>query len=221
MSKPEGAGPDMRHFELTDLKRIAQAAVYWEPAWEAVMPNARRGNKFARSNYLDNRNLARKGFSRQESLQIIEDAGSVRKLLDQIQPREAFVWRNFGFNFVNVLEGPNTIEFRRGACSVSTQDVRMWVAVALLASIRCNSLIDVQARECTVAGLERFLFEPMDNPAHPHLSTSGVFARSDIQRLFEGNRHKTTQMPKAVRQGDVSGRLARHLHVLMQTDVGR
>ena len=73
-----GLEPD---YSLTDLKRVAQAVIHFEPAFEALVPRARRGNVHARSNWLDAPGLARKGKSRSGSVAAIEEVSCFQDLL--------------------------------------------------------------------------------------------------------------------------------------------
>ena len=91
--------------------------------WEAILPYARRGNKFAKSLYLDNHNFARTGRSRAEALERIEQCQDQDQFIRLLQP----YWptgqgeeenRQYGFNFLNTDDGGiGTIEFRRGSWS--------------------------------------------------------------------------------------------------------
>ncbi len=41
-------------WKISEVKKISMSALYFENAFEAILPKGRRGNQFARSNKLDN-----------------------------------------------------------------------------------------------------------------------------------------------------------------------
>ena len=67
---------------LTDLKQIASSVIYFELAIEALVPEYRRGdedggNEYAKSNWLNSSELAKRGKTRSESIDEILGASSI------------------------------------------------------------------------------------------------------------------------------------------------
>ncbi|KAM0209070.1 hypothetical protein ACHAQD_011384 [Fusarium lateritium] len=67
----------------------------------------------------------------------------------------------FGWNFLYLINNPNgTIEFRRGAASTSSDDVFMWIEIAMSfiqASIQGGSRENLVRVPATVGGLKWFI----------------------------------------------------------------
>ncbi|ELR03922.1 hypothetical protein GMDG_06453 [Pseudogymnoascus destructans 20631-21] len=156
-------------YSLSALKRICQSIIYFEPAFEAILPRARLGNEYARSNWLDNPNFGYKRLSRRESM-------------------------FFGWNFLYLLETPKgTIEFRRGAASTSIRDVFMWVELAMSfvqASIKHGHSDKISKIPATVGGLKWFI-EAAQLPQQP-----GLFDTRYINLLLDSVGPKLTREPK-------------------------
>ncbi|KAL9054203.1 MAG: hypothetical protein Q9162_004311 [Coniocarpon cinnabarinum] len=204
------------------LKLVAQAVIYWEPAWEAIMPDERRGTGYARSNYVDNMMFALiRSHTREQAIDDIEQVQTVTEFLDLVHPDEAKYW---GWNFWNVEQRCNTIEFRRGACSRSFRDVKMWIAAAtcfILSAIQAGSIDGIRRRRCTVAELQQFMFDSSGFANGLRLSTEGVFARADIVPLFEGKLRWPTRAPLPDQSAQRNRELDQHLAQLTAGDVGR
>ncbi|KAF7505495.1 hypothetical protein GJ744_000742 [Endocarpon pusillum] len=82
------------HYDLKDLKRVAVSIIHFEPAFEALMPEARRGNPFCQSNWLDSPCLAPAGLSRSESIAEIERKLDAYDVITSIQNGgdKCFAW---------------------------------------------------------------------------------------------------------------------------------
>ncbi|KAK4106893.1 hypothetical protein N658DRAFT_555660 [Parathielavia hyrcaniae] len=118
-------------FSLVQLKRLAQAIIYFEPAVEALIPADRRANEYARSNWIENKHLAYKNLSRGQSVELIEACRTER----------------------------DTVEFRRGAASSTARDVFKWVEFALAflqASIQLPARGALASFPPNVGGLKKF-----------------------------------------------------------------
>ncbi|KAK4135061.1 hypothetical protein BT67DRAFT_420686 [Trichocladium antarcticum] len=142
-------------FALSQLKRLAQAVIYFECAIEALMPVDRRGNEYARSNWIDNKHLAYKNLTRDQSMLAIEACKSQRDVINLMNPDQS---KYFGFNFL-ALEKYKTVEFRRGAASTTVNHVFKWVEFAmtfLQASIQASDMGTFKKFQPTVSGLKQF-----------------------------------------------------------------
>ncbi|KAJ5125959.1 hypothetical protein N7526_008136 [Penicillium atrosanguineum] len=51
-------------YSIADLKKICQSIIHFEPAFEALLPEDRLSNEYARSNWLDNTNFGHQNLSR-------------------------------------------------------------------------------------------------------------------------------------------------------------
>lgn len=176
-------------YTLTQLKRLAQAVVYFEPAVERIVPETRRNNEYARSNWIDNRHLAYKKLSRADSMRAIEACKSDADVIELMNPGQD---RYFGFNFLP-LKTYRTIEFRRGSGSTNVGEVFRWVEFAvrfLQASMGVARLEDFQKFKSNVGGLKQFL-NTVPNQA-------GMSDRAHMDTLFRGCKDDDKLEPKIV-----------------------
>ncbi|KAK2809008.1 hypothetical protein FQN50_004282 [Emmonsiellopsis sp. PD_5] len=143
-------------YSVSDLKKIAQAIIYFEPAFEPILPPDRRGNEYARSNWIDNPSFGYKNLSRDQSIDYLETLTTIDQVIDTMCPNQS---KYFGWNFVSVKKF-STIEFRRGPYSATVDDVYMWVDVAesfIKSALAIQSKSQLQQNPVTVGGLETFL----------------------------------------------------------------
>ena len=167
-----------RGFTTSDLKRIAQAIIYFEPAFEVLVPLQRRGNEYSRSNWIDNRHLGYKNLSREQSIALIESLHTVDAVVDIMNPDQS---KYFGWNFL-AIKTFRTIEFRRGAVSLSANDVLMWAELAMsfiLAAVAPHP-DKLQRYPATAGGLRSFI-QNARLPVSP-----GTHEPSFLDRLFDG-----------------------------------
>ncbi|KKK26137.1 hypothetical protein ARAM_005994, partial [Aspergillus rambellii] len=88
-------------YSLADLKQICQSIIHFEPAFEALLPEDRLSNEYARSNWLDNANFGHRNLSRKQSIAVIQRASSMRELVLLMNPDHD---KMFGWNFLYNLE---------------------------------------------------------------------------------------------------------------------
>ncbi|KAJ5143945.1 uncharacterized protein N7515_002732 [Penicillium bovifimosum] len=167
-----------RGFTVSDLKSIAQAIIHFEPAFEVLVPTERRGNEYARSNWIDNPNFGYRNFSRQQSIDLVERLRTADEVIDIMNPNQS---KYFGWNFLSI-KTYRTIEFRRGAVSLSADDVLMWAELAMsfiLAAVtpRHDRL---QQYPASVGGLKAFILKASLR------SSPGMHDSSLLDRLFHG-----------------------------------
>ncbi|KAI0324233.1 hypothetical protein GY45DRAFT_1340926 [Cubamyces sp. BRFM 1775] len=108
VSRAEGYTPD-------ELKRIACTVIHFEPAFEAILPPSRRGNRFARSNWIDNPIFRCWSLSCQgAAMTFITDVLKTREqLIDTMNPDGS---KYYGWNFTSIRKY-KMIKFRRGPVS--------------------------------------------------------------------------------------------------------
>lgn len=179
-----------RGFTVSDLKSIAQAIIYFEPAFEVLVPTQRRGNEYSRSNWIDNPNFGYRNLSREQSIALIENLHTVDEVINIMNPDQS---KYFGWNFLSI-KTYRTIEFRRGAVSLSANDVLMWAELAMsfiLAAVapRQDTL---QQYSGTVGGLEAFI-QNASLPVSP-----GTHNPSLLKGLFHGMAPTARMQPTPV-----------------------
>lgn len=149
VSKAEGYTP-------VQLKRLAQAIIHFEPAFEALVPSERRKNEYARSNWIDNKNFGYKRLSRQESIAVLESCSTVKEIINLMNPDGS---KYFGWNF-QAIPKYSTVEFRRGAASTSVNDVYSWVELAVsfvMASLKLQTAAGLKKYASNIRGLTEFI----------------------------------------------------------------
>lgn len=185
-----GLEPD---YTLTDLKRVAQAVIHFEPAFEYLVPRCRRINPYAKSNWLDSPGLARKGKSRPESIAALGAVNHPQELLSLLHPMELNGYckdRSFSWNFFSYYE-KRTIEFRKPPMSMTSKEALSWAEVALSfvqASTRCKNDQVLQDIPPTVGGLRWFLQQ--------YANETGVNEPWRMDRLWQGTEAEAMLEPK-------------------------
>ncbi|KAL9054067.1 MAG: hypothetical protein Q9162_004396 [Coniocarpon cinnabarinum] len=198
-----------QRYTLEELKRIAQAAIWWEPAFEAILPPERRGNPWSGSLYVENPNFY--SSSRIQAIEQIEqDATNMVRFLAIVQPSSRYM----GFNFWNIDGDCGTVEFRRSFYSVSRLDVSMWISIAgsfILAAIGANHYTNFTNEPCTVARLKDFLLQ----------ARGQNFQACHIERLFHGKRHWPTDRPLVYRWNNLDPGVQETLQQMTHNDVSQ
>lgn len=143
-------------YELADLQRIACAVIHFETAFEALMPPERRGNAFAKSNWLASPVLAQRGLSRADSIALIEQG---RWMDEALEPVQRFGDRDYAWNFESLIKH-GTIEFRKPPPSLTGDEALGWAELTLnfiQAAIQYGTSERLQKVPSTVRGLRWFL----------------------------------------------------------------
>lgn len=116
------------NYSLQELKWIASAVIQFEPAFVALMPYHRRGNAYIISNWFGSPYLARRGKSRPQSIEEIEQAVDEVDVFRLIQGYKS---ANFCWNFYSLFGSKKTIEFRQPPASLSLSDALSWAEFAM------------------------------------------------------------------------------------------
>ncbi|KAK4202980.1 putative amidoligase enzyme-domain-containing protein [Triangularia verruculosa] len=143
-------------WNVIQIKRLAQAIVHFEPAFEAMVPPERRNNEYARSNWIDNARFV--GKSRDQAMDMIEQQGTIKNVIHLMHGADEQS-KYYGWNFLT-LESYKTVEFRRGAPSMSVKDVFMWVELAMefmQAAIIVKTRADFSKYARNVGGLKKLI----------------------------------------------------------------
>jgi hypothetical protein len=98
-------------FSLTEVKRIAQCGIHFEPAIEALLPPSPDDGYSYMSNWVLSWDFAPSGRTRPDSIELIEnspDLAAVSDLMQRNSPRGNFTWE-----FNRLGQRPETINFYR------------------------------------------------------------------------------------------------------------
>lgn len=144
-------------YSISELKRIAQAVIHFEPAFEVFVGSSRRANLFAKSNWLDSSTVAKKDRTRSQLIADIERGASEREIVRLMQERGD---RNYSWNFWSLFSSKRTIEFRKPPAGTTSKEVIAWAELAISfiqASVGCRSPQQLQKVPATVGGLRWFI----------------------------------------------------------------
>ncbi|RAH84383.1 hypothetical protein BO86DRAFT_454402, partial [Aspergillus japonicus CBS 114.51] len=179
-------------YTLPELKKVCQCIIHFEPAFEALLPEARLSNEYARSNWLDNESFGHRNLSRKQSIQAIENVSNMRELVLLMNPNHD---KMYGWNFLYLLNSPHgTIEFRRGPASTSAQNVFVCIEIAMSFVGAAIQLADVGSLEqvpATVGGLKWFI-----RSANLPDKVPGLYDSRYLDLLFAGKADSAFREPK-------------------------
>jgi Putative amidoligase enzyme len=188
-------------FDLQDLKRLASSIIHFEPAFEALMPEHRRGNAHAISNFLGSPHLQRQGRSRSESIVDIERTTDIPSLFRLIQGYKS---NSFSWNFHSLFEPKHTIEFRQPPAATTLAESLSWAELTLnfvQASLQEGQSSRLRNFHPTVRGLRSFLEQ--ENVRVPEVNEPAW-----LDRIWA-----TTRMGASVEPKAVNGEVFEHLQV--------
>jgi hypothetical protein len=110
-----------------NLKQLCRAIIYFEAAFELLVPNERRGNQYAKSNSVDNPKLTGKTF--ETMLECLSDCDHKVHVADLMNNDGD---RFFSWNLPNMYYGRiGTVEFRRGPGITNSAHAQQWAALVL------------------------------------------------------------------------------------------
>jgi hypothetical protein len=146
-------------FNLQEVKRIAQAVIHLEPAYDALLPS-RNGHVTARSNWLHGTSFAPSELTRSRSIDFIEDNASMAPI-DLLMHRVGVEDDDeFSWNFSGLKNEPREIVFRKPPYSTTSRHCLSWAEFTMafvLAGIRYQSTELLQRIPSNVRGLRWFL----------------------------------------------------------------
>ena len=133
--------PGDSKWTLEQAKNVSQSILYFEEAFEVLLPPDRRGNRECRSNRFDNPQLKHLP-DLEACFEKIQGCTTIKNLVHLINASEedplnlnvieesngekAVTERCYGFNFENLLEGKiGTIGMHRLLAKISTESIRM------------------------------------------------------------------------------------------------
>lgn len=161
---------------LPAVKSICRSIVYFEFAFEALLPSTRRCNPWTKSNVYDNRRFPNKKLK--TCFDIIDSCQTIPEIVYLMNDGDD---KYFGWNFLNLLEdGTNTIEFRRAPGVEKVKDCLAWVEFVVTfveASVQNgNGLFNNTGVAATVQELKGFLGTVMVARGQP----------ARLKRIFSG-----------------------------------
>lgn len=178
-------------YTLPEIKRVAQAVIHFETAFEALVPAVRRNNHFVKSNWLDSSSLVIENKTRSQIITEIDEQIRDDEVALLIQKRGD---RDYAWNFW-ALFTKRTIEFRKPPASTTSEEVLAWAELAISfiqASIKCESAQKLQMIPATIGGLRWFV----------SLSTEpGVNEPQRMHMIWDGKDSKALLAPTPNPQG--------------------
>ncbi len=172
-------------YGFEEIKRIAKSALYFKPAFEALVPLHRTGGKceYAKNLWPDGNDLANDNTSRLECCKLIDTVRGFISREKIINPdRKGLNW-----NFRCIWKF-YAIKFRKPPACTTADEVLAWAEIAMAfthSSIR-NGILDLlQTIPSTVGGLCSFLERSHINGWSQHSRFETVFGGKDPNSFFE------------------------------------
>lgn len=186
--KPKAQTMDRGDWTIDELTRIAMAVVYFENAFEAVIPAERRGNKYHRANRAQNQYLAE--LSIDETMRRISEVRDIPWFVLLMQQSKRFNWN---FMHLSSVHGKGTIEFRQPPGVTTAAECLQWMELAIdfIQSARRDeiSIRKLYEFEPTVQGLKKFCYEGL---------TPGMSMQCYLDPIFDGKTGALEPLPVAL-----------------------
>lgn len=172
---------------LNELKGIAIGIIHFEQAFEAMIPETRRGNQFIRSNrFFGNEQL--KGLKHSECIAKILSQKSVSSLAGLMSSDRYTTW-----NFENLKEDSRkgTLEFRQPPGQTRAAGCLSWIELAMdfvQSARRKDWYLKIREYPQTVSGLKKFVTEGF---------VEGLSKGSHLEPLMHSKNADLSIVPKA------------------------
>ena len=148
--------PGNQAWDLGSLQNVCYSILYFEGAFEALLPPERRGNQWTKSNRVDNPKFYNRTLI--ECFKLINQCSNNVEIANLMNNGGD---RFYGWNFLNLFHGGKmTIEFRRGPGITRAQECLNWVEFAVTfvrAAKRVGAPEKLVKITDDVKGLERFV----------------------------------------------------------------
>jgi hypothetical protein len=181
------ARPDGNIMDLEDIKKIAQAAIHFEPALQVLIPGSRRDDLDAMSNWIDNEKFLGRAVSRRKAIGMIESCNSTREVIELVSPDKSLrPWLDqirFEWNF-RTLYKHRSIEFRSVGTNVGYDVAVAWAEMVLLfvqAALQIPTPMSLKLIPANVRELKRFL---------------GLDKLRNLRLLFDGKEDDESMQPE-------------------------
>ncbi|CAD6594260.1 MAG: glycine cleavage system H-protein subunit [Alectoria sarmentosa] len=213
--------PGDSKWTLEQAKNVSRSILYFEEAFEVLLPPERRGNRECRSNQSDNPKLKDLP-DLKACFEKIQECGSIKALIhlmngkDEDQPLVCEEWngeiavteRCYGFNFENLMEGKiGTIEFRRPPCVTNYQDCVMWAefgASFMQAAMQYGASLDSLRRYgLNVAGLAAFVEQATIHGMNDRGILAKMFARGSVHEKKYTEDHEWIELSEDGKTGTI------------------
>lgn len=178
-------------YSFEEIKHIAASALYFEPAFDALVPLDRTGGQceYARNLWLDGRNLAKGNRSRVDSCKYIKTIPDFKYFLDVMNPSQHM----YSWNF-RCIARFYTIEFRKPPFCTAEDEVLAWAEIVMAfiqSSIRYGGTMDIlETIPPTVKGLRCFLEKSHIPGMSKHEQFEWVFRGKDPDAFVEATTWK-------------------------------
>lgn len=172
-------------YAFEELKQIAMAALYFEPAFDALVPLHRTGGKcrYAQNLWLEADHLALDNRSRLDSCTYIERMPDFKTFLNNINAETK--WYSWNFRSIGVF---HTVEFRKPPACTTADETLAWAEIAMAftqSSIRYGILDILRTIPSTVGGLRSFLEKSCVKEMSEHARFEVVFRGKDPNAFVE------------------------------------
>ncbi len=185
-----GARPGGSIMDLQDIKKIAQCVIHFETALQVLIPQTRRGDHSAMSNWIDNDKFLEKAFSRRKAIEMIESCNSTREVVELTSPDKLLrPWTDqicFSWNF-RTLSKYKSIEFRSAGTDLGSDTATAWAELVLLfvrAAIQISGPEFLRQIPANVGELKKFL---------------GLDKLKNLKPIFDGKKDDESMQPEITR----------------------
>lgn len=163
-------------YTLQEIKRIAQALIHFETAFEELAPPDRRDNRAVKSNWIDSPAILQRERSRWQLISDIEAEVEFDRVVELMQKRGD---RNYCWNFWSFSRS-RTLEFRKPPACTTPEEVLGWAELAssfVQASVQYGTLQRLKRVPANVGGLRWFIMQ---------FESSGVNEPDRLQAIWAG-----------------------------------
>jgi hypothetical protein len=148
--------PDDQNWPIDRLQQLCRSAFWFENALEALCPESRRGNKWAKSNRLDNPKLKNK--TERECFDLIDQC---KHHVDVMNLMNNGSDRYFAWNFTNLQYSHKcTVEWRRGPGVADPETYLDWVELVVAfagSAMKFGTVDELKGYSQDVEGLKEFI----------------------------------------------------------------
>lgn len=152
-------------YTRTDIKRIAQAVIHFEPVFDLFMPDQHEPTAFTRRNWRDHADLGQAGLTQAQSIDYLEEISASLPAGNDRSRRTlvcSHLWPSAHFSWAWTLDAHliKPVEFGRLPASATSGDVIIWSDLVLSfvhAAIACPSTTQLQYIASNRVGLQYFL----------------------------------------------------------------
>lgn len=186
---------------LQNMKKIAQCAIHFEPALEALGCEYPLPCSPVASNWIDNKNFAYPDVTRQVAMQMIENCNTEDQLIDLMCPNTDGLFWAWNFRAMKTL---GTIEFRNGDTPLNGYQAIAWAELVVLfvqAAIKTKPS-SVSTIPANIRGLKEFLGLDKLHDLKPLLDGTNADDCFQPQVLLQRNQEEVEMLQEKLRADD-------------------